>query len=159
MDVLMIQIMAPHVATPLWGKCEVAIHTPENVTWESWKIQNAIVGVKTPLIEVFFILLERFWSVDVRNGLAWTIWTFVAQVMAERRVGNRPDLGVWRWSATHRWIALKESYKFASDLVPIGGRSEKLWTPKASGVQTGIISGLYFGSPGTKSHLSVGAVE
>jgi hypothetical protein len=25
----------PIVATPLWGKCEVAIHTPENGTWES----------------------------------------------------------------------------------------------------------------------------
>jgi hypothetical protein len=23
------------VATPLWGKCEVATHTPENGTWES----------------------------------------------------------------------------------------------------------------------------
>jgi len=23
------------VATPLWGKCEVVIHTPENGTWES----------------------------------------------------------------------------------------------------------------------------
>jgi hypothetical protein len=24
-----------NVATPLWGKCEVATHTPENGTWES----------------------------------------------------------------------------------------------------------------------------
>ncbi len=24
-----------NVATPLWGKCEVAIHTPENGTWKS----------------------------------------------------------------------------------------------------------------------------
>jgi hypothetical protein len=23
------------VATPLWGKCEVATHTPENGTWKS----------------------------------------------------------------------------------------------------------------------------
>jgi hypothetical protein len=56
------------VATPLWGKCEVATHTPENETWESFgtlKIQNRIAGVKTPCIEVLFILLERSWSVDV----------------------------------------------------------------------------------------------
>ncbi len=59
----------------------------------------------------------------------------------------------------HHWKALKESYKFALDLAPIGGWSEKLWTPKVSRVQTGTISGLHFGSPGTKNHLSVGAVE
>jgi len=34
------------------------------------KTHNMIVGVKTPLIEAFFILLERSWSVDVQNGLA-----------------------------------------------------------------------------------------
>jgi len=33
------------------------------------KTQNAIVGVKTPCIEVFVIPLERSWSVDVQNGL------------------------------------------------------------------------------------------
>jgi hypothetical protein len=55
------------VATPLWGKFEVAIHTPENGTWESSglsKTPSAIAGVKTPCIEVFFIPLERSWSVD-----------------------------------------------------------------------------------------------
>ncbi len=30
--------MGESVATPLWGKCEVAIHTPENGTWESPEI-------------------------------------------------------------------------------------------------------------------------
>jgi hypothetical protein len=34
------------------------------------KAQNAITGVKSPLLEVFFIPLERSWSVDVENGLA-----------------------------------------------------------------------------------------
>jgi hypothetical protein len=33
------------------------------------KTQNSIVGVKTPRIEVIFILLESSWSVDVQNGL------------------------------------------------------------------------------------------
>jgi hypothetical protein len=30
-----IQLYSGSVATPLWGKCEVATHTPENGTWES----------------------------------------------------------------------------------------------------------------------------
>jgi hypothetical protein len=42
------------------------------------------------------------------------------------KVGNRTNLGVCRESAKHCWIALKESYKFASDLIPIGGLSKEL---------------------------------
>jgi hypothetical protein len=68
------------------------------------------------------------------------------------KVRNRLDPGVCRWIATHRWTALKESYKFALDLVPIGGWGEKLWTPKVLGVQTGTVSGLHFGSPKKKCH-------
>ncbi len=42
------------------------------------------------------------------------------------KVRNRPAPNV-RWgSATRRWKALEEGYKFGSDLVPIGGRGEKL---------------------------------
>jgi len=70
---------------------------------------------------------------------------------------SRPDSGVWRWSATHRWKALKEGYKFVLDFIPIGGRSEKLWTPKILGVQTRTISGLHFGSPEKKCHLDASA--
>ncbi len=29
------KLLTMNVATPLWGKCEVATHTPENGTWES----------------------------------------------------------------------------------------------------------------------------
>jgi len=53
------------------------------------KIQNSIARVKTPCIEVFFIPLERSWSLDVQNGLAWAIWTSAAQVMVERRAGSQ----------------------------------------------------------------------
>ncbi len=38
---------------------------------------------------MFFIPLERLWSLDVENGLAWAIWTSAAQVMVERRVGSQ----------------------------------------------------------------------
>jgi hypothetical protein len=83
-------------------------------------------------------------------------WQFDSRPL---KVGNRPDSYV-RWgSATWRWKALKEIYKIGSDLVPIGGWSEKLWWPKVPGVQIGTVSGLHFGSAGTKSHSGVGAVE
>jgi len=63
------------------------------------------------------------------------------------KVKNRPDPGVCRWRVTYRWKSLKESYKIASDLIPIGCLSKKLWTRKV------------LGSPGTKSHSDLGAVE
>jgi len=83
-------------------------------------------------------------------------WQFDSRPL---KVGNRPDLGVCKWVATHRWKALKETYKFALYLLPIGGRSEKLWTPKVSGVQTGTISGFHFGNPGKKCHSDASATE
>jgi hypothetical protein len=50
------------------------------------QLQSSIAGVKTPCIEVFFISLESYPSV---NGLAWAIWTFATQVMAKRRAGSK----------------------------------------------------------------------
>jgi hypothetical protein len=75
------------------------------------------------------------------------------------KVGNWSDPGVCRWSVTHRWKALKDSYKFFSDLIPIKGLSKELWARKVPGVKTGTVSGLLLGSPGTKSHSNVGATE
>jgi len=53
------------------------------------RFQSSITRVKTPCIEVFFISLKSYQSVDVKNGLAWAIWTFVAQVMAKRRAKSQ----------------------------------------------------------------------
>jgi hypothetical protein len=83
-------------------------------------------------------------------------WQFDSRPL---KVGNRPDPGVCRWSATHCWKALKESYKFALDLIPIRGLGKELWTHKVSGVQIGTISGLLLRSPGTKNYSDVGAAE
>jgi hypothetical protein len=38
-------------------------------------------------------------------------WQFDSQPL---KIENRPDPGVCRWSATNRWKAIEEIYKFAS---------------------------------------------
>jgi len=76
-----------------------------------------------------------------------------------QKVKNRPDPSVCRWSETHHWKALEESYKFALDLVPIRGRSQDLWAPKVPEVQIETVFGLLLGSPRNKSHLDVGAAK
>jgi hypothetical protein len=53
------------------------------------QLQSSIAEVKTPCIEMFFIPLERPWSLDVENGLEWAIWTSTAQVMVKRRAGSQ----------------------------------------------------------------------
>jgi hypothetical protein len=53
------------------------------------KLQSLILGVKTPYIGVLLIPLENYLSVDVENGLAWAIWTSIAQVLAKRKAGNQ----------------------------------------------------------------------
>jgi hypothetical protein len=49
------------------------------------RLQSSIVGLHWGV----FISLEIYQSVDVENGLTWTIWTSTAQVMAKRRVGSQ----------------------------------------------------------------------
>jgi hypothetical protein len=75
------------------------------------------------------------------------------------KVGNRPDLLVYRQRATYRWKAFDKGYNFALDRISIQGLFAKLWGSKVTGVPTWAISGLPLGSPGTKSHLDVGPVE
>jgi hypothetical protein len=137
------------------------------------KFQSSIAGVKTPCIGMFFTSLESYWSVDVKNGLALAIWISVAQVMAKRKgggsnwqfdsrplkVGNRLDPSACKWSVTHHWKYLEESYKFDLDLIPIRGLSKELWSLKVLKVQMGTIVGFLLGSLWTKSHSDVGATE
>jgi hypothetical protein len=63
------------------------------------------------------------------------------------------------WCATYHWKALDQGYKFALDLVTIGGLRAKLCTLKVTEVPTMGISKLPRGSPETKSHLDVAPVE
>jgi hypothetical protein len=81
-----------NVATSLWPSVKMKLTLPKLGTWSPPglpKTQSLISGVKTPRIGVFLISLERSWSVDVQNGLAWVIWTYVAQVMGKRRAGSQ----------------------------------------------------------------------
>jgi len=82
-----------------------------------------------------------------------------SQTGDHKKVGNQPDPGVCKGSATHCWRALEESYKISSDLIPIRSLSRELQAPKVSGVEIGTISGLLLGSPGNKSHLDAGAAK
>ncbi len=163
-----------YVATPLWGKCEVATHTPENGTWKSFGTpENSELDCRGQNTSYWGVLytVGKFskcrclkWPhmshLDIRStSYGWKKGRESNCQFDSRplKVGNRPDPGVCRWSETHCWKALEENYKFASDLVPIGGWGEKLWTPKVLGVQTGTVSRLHFGSPGKKCHSDVGA--
>jgi hypothetical protein len=53
------------------------------------KLQSSIARVKTPCLEAFIISLEIYRSINVENGLARAIWTFIAQVMAKRSAGSQ----------------------------------------------------------------------
>jgi len=88
---------------------------------------------------------HKLWSKE-GSGVKLPVWLPTLQ-----KVGNRPDPGVCRRSATHCWKALEESYKFSLDLIPIRGLSRELRAPKVPGIQTGTLLGLLFGSPRNKS--------
>jgi hypothetical protein len=85
----------PHFETSV----RMRLTLPKMGTWSPLglpQLQSSIAEVKTPRLEVFFIPLERPWSVNVENYLAWTVWTFAAQVMVERRAGSQTvKLAVW----------------------------------------------------------------
>jgi hypothetical protein len=83
-------------------------------------------------------------------------WQFDSRPL---KVGNWPDPSACRWIVTHYWKALKESYKFASNLIPIKGLNKELWFRKVSGVQTRIVSRLFLGSSKTKSHSDVSVAK
>ncbi len=165
-----------YVATPLLEECEDDTHTPEMGTWESFGTpktsESDCRGQNTSHWGVFYII-GKLWKCRCRKWACMghldicstsyvqkkgreSNWQFDSWPL---KVGNRPDPGVCRGSATHRWKAFKERYNFALDLVPIGGLSKKLWPHEVPRAQIRTISGLHLGNPGTKSHLDVGATE
>jgi len=164
------------VTTLFWGKCEDETHIPEIGTWESsgtpetsefdFRGQNTLHWGVLYIIEKLLKFRCRKWPrighLDIYNTSYGkkkgreSNWQFDSRPL---KVENRPDLGACRWSATHCWKALKESYNFALDLITIECLSKELWSLKVPRVQTGTVLGLFLGSPGTKSHPDVGAAE
>jgi hypothetical protein len=169
-------ILKVSVATPLWAKCEGEAHTPKSGKLESsgtpensereWRGQISLhfsaLGVIGKVLKCRCPKWPRMSHLDIcspsygqKKGRE-SKWQFDSRPL---KVGNRPVPNVRSGSATRRWKALLEGYNFGLDLVPIGGRGEKLWSSKVSGLQPGTISGLQFGSPGTKSHSNAPSVE
>jgi hypothetical protein len=162
------------VATPLWGKCEVATHTPENGTWESSvTLENSecnCKGQKT-LPWGFFYTVGKVlkcrclkWPCISHLDICSTSYGRKKGWESNCQFDSRPlkveiDSILVSAGCDTPWKALEESYNFALDLVPIQGRGEKLWAFEVPGVKTGTISGLHFGSPGKKNHLDVGVTK
>jgi len=161
---------------PTLRECEDETHTSKIGTWESFgspKISEFNCrGQNTLHSGVFYIIekLSKFrclkWArigdLDIcstsygkKKGRE-SNWQFDSRPL---KVKDWPDLSACRWSVIHRWKDLEDNYKFALDLIPIGGLSKELWSCKVSGIQTGTISRLLFGSPRTESHSDVGAAE
>ncbi len=149
---------------------------PKSGNWESSGIpatSELDTEGKTPRLEVFFIPLEkvlkcrcpkwpRMSHLDIcssnygqKKGQE-SNWQFNSRPL---KVENRPNSDVYKRSATWRWKDLKERYKIASDLIPIGGLSKKLWMPKVPRVRPGTVSGLLLGNPGKKCHSNVASAE
>ncbi len=110
--------MRESVAIPLWGKCEIATHTPENGTWESsgtpknsefdCRGQNTshwggfytvgkVLKCRCPKWPRMSHLDISSTSYDRKKGQE-SNWQFDSRPL---KVGNRPDPGVCKCSATH----------------------------------------------------------
>jgi len=171
-----VESQTANVATPLWGKCEDETCTPKSENLESSEIPKILKlncrGQNTSLWGVLYtvekVLKCRYRKWPCMNHLdicstsygrkkgQESNWQFDSRPL---KVRNRFDPGVCRWSATHCWKSLDESYKFAWDFIPIKGLSWELWAPKIPRIQTRTMSGLLLGSPGTKSHSNASATK
>jgi hypothetical protein len=85
-------------------------------------------------------------------------WKAMSQIDSLTKVKNLLNFLMFWWRGTYYWKAFDEGYKFALDLTSIGNLHTKLWASKVAKDLILGISGLSFGSPKTKWHLSVGPV-
>jgi hypothetical protein len=128
---------------PTLAKCEDETHTPKVEDLESSRTpeclelnskgQNTspwdVLGVVEKVLKCRCPEWPRIGHLDICSPIYGqkknreSNWQFDSRPL---KVWNRPVPDV-RWgSATRRWKALKEGYKFGLDLVPIGGQGEKL---------------------------------
>jgi hypothetical protein len=167
-----VSVLIKDVVTPLWAKCDNETHKPNNGNLESsGTLENLELNSRgqNTLYWDFLCNIEKFLKCRCRKWPRMSHLDICNTSYSQNKgrefdsrplkVGNRPESNVSRWSVTRYWKALKESYKIASDLIPIRSLSKKLWMPKVLRVQTGTVSGPHFGSPGKKWHSDVGAAE
>ncbi len=134
---------AHYVATLLLEECEDDTHIPEMGTWESTgtpktlefdcRGQNILHWGVPYIIGKLSKCRCRKWvcmsHLDIWNTSYGkkkgreSNWQFDSQPL---KVGNRPDPDVCKWCAIDHWKALNERYKFALDLILIGGLSKEL---------------------------------
>ncbi len=148
------------VATPLWAKCEGEAHTPKSGNLESFgtpknsklelKGQNTshwgVLSVIEKVLKCRCLNWPRIGHLDIfspsygqKKGRQ-SNWQFESRPL---KVRNRSLPDVCSGSVTRSWKTLDKSYNFGSNLVPIRARVEKLWFPKAPGVQIGTVSGQF----------------
>jgi hypothetical protein len=102
-------VVRVYVATPLWGKCEVAIHTLENGTWESsgtpknsklaCKGQNTSHwGILYTVGKVSKCRCLKWPRMSHLEHLQHKLWLKEGRQFDFRplKVRNRHDLGVWK---------------------------------------------------------------
>jgi hypothetical protein len=168
--------MIATIATPLWGKCEDETHTPKSGNLESSRtLENSELdcrGQNTSHWGVFYTIRKvlkckcpkwpRMSHLDIYSTSYGQKTGRESNSQFDSRplkVRNWPDLGVCKWTTTHCWKALEESYKFGLEFIPIGGLCWELWAPKVPRVQTRTVSRLLLESLGTKTHSDVGPMS
>jgi hypothetical protein len=151
------------VATPLWAKCEGEAHTPKSGKLESSgtpenseldlrgqiSLHLCALGVIRKVLKFRCPKWPRMSHLDICSLSYGQKKGRESNCQFDSRplkVKNRPVPDVRSGSATRRWKDLDEGYKIDSDLVPIGGRGEELWSSKVPGLQLGHIRDN-FGTP------------
>jgi hypothetical protein len=144
MTIYLISMTKDYLLQPQsWKNVKMKIHIPKMRTWEyvgtPETLENDCRGQNISDLRVLYIIgkLLKFrclkWArmthLDIcstsygkKKGQKWN-WQFDSR---PQKVRNRTDSGVCRWSATHRWKDLDESYNFALDLIPIGGSRKEI---------------------------------
>ncbi len=125
-------VMSCYVTTLLLEECKDDSHTPETSKFDCR-------GQNTLHWSVFYIIGKlsksrcRKWARMSHSDIFRTSYDkkkgresncqFDSRPL---KVENRPDPDTCRWSATHRWKAFNENYKFSWDFIPIRGLSKEL---------------------------------
>jgi len=109
-------------------------------------------------IKNFLISLERFWNVDVWNGLTWLIWTPETQKKGREsnwqfdsqplKVWNRLDFLMCRWRAIYYWNLLIKATTLLQTSYQSEVCTQSYWSSKSREFQVWEFQGSHLGVPG-----------